>query len=93
MAKKPFRASGDRTPVTGGIPLPDHLIKILADDDAAPDDELGRQAYVLLKLHPGAVSLKFRKSDLSGMDDDTKRLLIADIQFALGVGPLKDKVL
>ena len=63
------------------------------DDDAAPSDDLGRQAYWLLKMNADKVALRFRKSDLASMDDDTKRLLIADIQHALGVAPFKKDVL
>ena len=58
-----------------------------------PSDDLGRQAYWLLKMNASKVSLKFRKSDLAAMDDDTKRQLIADIQHALGVAPFKKSVL
>jgi hypothetical protein len=80
--------SGDRTPVTGGIRRPADLIATPdKSDDNAPDDDLGRQIVWLLKLHPEAC-LKFRKSDISAMDDDTKRTLIADIQHALGVMPI-----
>jgi hypothetical protein len=90
---KHARSTGDPTPITGGIALPNRLISTPPADDAAPDDDLGRQAYWLLKLHPDKVSLKFRQSDLSAMDDDTKRQLIADIQYALGVMPFKGNVL
>lgn len=93
MAKKNSRTMGDPTPVTGGIALPDRLIAKHDSDDSAPADDLGRQAYWLLKLHPDKVSLKFRQSDLSGMDDTTKILLIADVQYALGVAPFKGDVL
>lgn len=93
MAKKHKRIMGDSTPVTGGVALPDRLIATPTAEDGAPDDDLGRQAYWLLKLHPDKLSLKFRQSDLSGMDDSTKRLLIADIQYALGVAPFEGKVL
>jgi hypothetical protein len=87
------RIRGDRTPVTGGVALPPHLVATKGDDDAAPHDDLGLQAYRLLKLHPGKVSLKFRKSDLSKMDNATKKMLIADIQYALGVAPFKSQTL
>ncbi len=93
MAKKIQQGTGDLTPVTGGVALPDHLIATPASDDRVPDDDLGRRVYWLLKLHADKVSLKFRQSDLSGMDDSTKRQLIADIQFALGVAPFKGDVL
>ena len=93
MATKNNISAGDQTPVIGGVGLPDYLVASYIGSDDAPDDDLGRQAYWLLKLNPNAASLKFRKSDLAGMDDDTKRLLISDIQFALGIAPLKTDVL
>jgi hypothetical protein len=93
MPKLPVKKRGDATPVTGGIPLPDCLDGSIGIDDAAPSDDLGRQAYWLLKMNAGKVSLKFRKSDLASMDDGTKRQLIADIQRALGVAPFKKSVL
>jgi hypothetical protein len=93
MARSNPNMGGDQTPVTGGVALPHHLVATSVADDSAPGDDLGRQAYWLLKLHPEKVSLKFRQSDLSGMDDATKRLLIADIQYALGVGPFQGDIL
>jgi hypothetical protein len=93
MPRNCSKKTGDRTPVTGGVPIPDKLISTPTTTDTAPDDDLGRQAYWLLKLHPNNVSLRFRQSDLSGMDDDTKRRLIADIQFALGLAPFKGDAL
>jgi hypothetical protein len=95
MSTERPRTIGDATPVIGGISPPDHLIHSPVVDEGAPEDELGRQAYWLLKLHPDkvSVSLKFRNSDLSAMDDATKRLLIADIQHALGVRTITGAVL
>jgi len=94
MTDRPGQRVGDVTPVTGGIPLPSHLKTALpSDDDDAPSDDLGRQAYWLLKMNADKVALRFRESDLASMDDDTKRLLIADIQRTLGVSPFKRDVL
>lgn len=94
MANRTARQIGDDTPVTGGVALPSCLIAApVVDDDAAPSDDLGRQAYWLLKGNADKVSLKFRQSDLAAMDDDTKRLLIADIQRSLGVVSFKKDVL
>jgi hypothetical protein len=92
MARKKRSSMAD-PPVTGGTRIPDRLIATPASDDAAPDDDLGRHAYWLLKLHPDKVSLRFRQSDLSNMDEATKRLLIEDIQYALGVAPFKSDTL
>ena len=81
---------GDDPPVTGGIDLPPHLIATPAfADECAPDDHLGRLLYWLLKLHPDAISHKFELSDLTAMDDETKRQFIAEIQIALGIAPLR----
>lgn len=89
MPENRLLSLGDDMPVTGGVELPSQMVATPdTSDDCAPDDDLGRQVYWLLKLHPNAVSLKFRQSDLFSMDDDTKRLLIADIQNSLGVSPL-----
>jgi hypothetical protein len=93
MPKRPTQLQGDSTPVTGGVSLPSCLVAKLPDDDVAPNDDLGRQAYWLLKLNSDKVALRFRQSDLNAMDDDTKRLLIADIQRTIGVLPFKKDVL
>jgi hypothetical protein len=89
MDKKQMCVNGDDTPVTGGIDLPMQLTMQLPVDDDAPTDDLGQQAYWLLKLNAGKIALKFRQSDLSAMDDFTKQQLIADIQESLGVKPFK----
>lgn len=93
MPKTSAEIQGDTTPVIGGVDLPAHLTSGFPADDAVPSDDLGRQAYWLLKLHPDKVSPRFRHSDLSKMDDATKRLLIADIQHALGIAPFTGKTL
>lgn len=79
---------GDMTPVLGGTALPADIDSIdPIDDTGYPDDDLGRLAYGLLTLHKDKLRLKFRKSDLSAMDDSTKRALIATIHEALGISP------
>lgn len=93
MTQNPTRPEGDLTPIAGGIALPSNLVDTSDADDVAPTDDLGREAYLLMKLHPDAVSLKFRNCDLSCMDDAAKRTLIADIRRALGIAPLKGNVL
>jgi len=93
MARRTTRQIGDATPVTGGVPLPAHLVATPPCDDDVPSDDLGRQVYWLLKLNADKISLKFRQADLMAMDDDTKRQLIADIQRAIGVAPFKKAVL
>jgi hypothetical protein len=77
---------GDMTPILGGAPLPDDIdIRDGADDPGFPDDELGRMLFWLLRLHADKLSLKFRNSDITGMDDQTKRHLINDIHEVLGI--------
>ena len=90
MIHKSSQNAGDDTPVTGGVPLPSNLVAPLDHaDDAAPHDDLGRQVYWLLKIHANALSPLLRNADPAKMDDNAKRLLIADIQRAIGVMPLK----
>lgn len=97
MAKKPIRRIGDVAPVTGGVDLPAQLTAFPpGDGDApsdAPSDDLGRQAFWLLKLNQDKVALRFRQADLKAMDDDTKRQLIADIQLAMGIAQFKKDML
>jgi hypothetical protein len=93
MAKRTTKQIGDTTPVTGGVSIPSSLVATLSCDDDVPGDDLGRQAYWLLKLNADKVALKFRQSDLAAMDDDTKLQLIADIHKAIGVAPLKKAIL
>lgn len=93
MSNRLTRQNGDVTPVTGGVSLPAHLVSEFPDDNDVPSDDLGRQAYWLLKTNADKIALKFRHSDLAAMDDDTKRQLIADIHRALGIAPFKKAVL
>ena len=81
------------TPIIGGRSLPSQLVSTDSWDDVAPADDLGRQAYWLLKFNSTKIALKFRQSDLMAMDETTKRLLISDIQSSLGVSPFKSDTL
>lgn len=86
MSVKNKSDRGDMTPVLGGAALPADMDWTPADgDDVYPDDNLGRMVYWLMTLHKDKLCLKFRKSDISSMDDLTKKALIADIHEALGV--------
>ncbi|MCY2965428.1 MAG: hypothetical protein NT069_17640 [Planctomycetota bacterium] len=78
----------DEPGVLAGVPMPPTLAFYPTDDEAGPDDELGRRIFRLLKLHP-EVCVQFRLSDLDAMDDATKRLLIADVKSTLVIKPLK----
>ena len=80
---------GDPTPVIGGCDIPSHLIDSPAPFGCPPDDDLGRQVFWLLSLHP-KINLQFRDRDLSGMDDATKQTLLDDIHSILGVTSLYD---
>lgn len=93
MAKRRIQQIGDATPVTGGVALPSRLVASLPCDGDVPSDDLGRQAYWLLKMNSDKIALRFRQSDLAAMDDNTKRQLVADIQRSLGVTPFKKAVL
>ena len=93
MVKKSKHAVGDDTPVTGGIDLAHGLTRQLPADVDLPTEDLGQQAYWLLKLNADKIALKFRQSDLSAMDDATKQQLIADIRDSLGVKPFVKAVI
>lgn len=80
---------GDPVSVVGGVDLPQHLIDAPAADSSFPSDDLGQQLYWLITMNP-SLKLNFRDSDIQSMDDSTKRKLIAHVQFALGITPLKD---
>lgn len=64
MPKLPARLKGDQTPTTGGHPMPSSMVAPFSDCDDAPDDDLGRQAFWLLKMNSGKIALRFRQSDL-----------------------------
>ena len=53
------RRKGDLTPVIGGCDIPQHLIASPAPFGCPPDDDLGRQVFWLLSLHP-EINLQFR---------------------------------
>ena len=84
--------NGDSTPVIGGCGIPAHLIDSPAPIGCPPDDDLGRQVFWLLSLHP-EIDLQFRDRDLNGMDDATKQALLNDIHAVLGVRPLNRSAL
>jgi hypothetical protein len=81
------RKKGDPTPVIGSCDIPAHLTDSPAPFGLPPDDDLGRQVFWLLSLHP-EITLQFRDKDLIGMDNATKQTLLDDIHAILGVRPL-----
>lgn len=93
MSSTHLRGVGDQTPVTGGVSLPAHLIAMDAVSGTAPDDDLGRRAFWLLTLHSKALPAELKSADLSAMNDDAKRQLIADIQGVLEIEAFKSDVL
>ena len=78
---------GDPTPMIGGCGIPSRRIDSPAPFGCPPDDDLGRQVFWLLSLHP-EISLEFRDRDLSGMDDARKQKVLDDIQSILSLRPL-----
>ncbi len=84
---------GDPMPVIGGGAMAVELLDDSGDDFVAssvafPSDSLAQRAYDLLTLNADQLSLKFRNSDLTNMDDSTKRLLIQDLCDSLEIKPL-----
>ena len=73
--------NGDPTPVIGGCAIPCGLIDARAFG-RPPHDDLGRQIFWLLSLHP-EISLPFKDLDLGGMDDAAKQALLSDIHSLL----------
>ncbi len=71
--------NGDPTPVIGGCAIPADLIDAPAPFGCKPDDDLGRQIFWLLSLHP-EVSSQFKDLDLGRMDDAAKQALLSDVR-------------
>lgn len=78
---------GDPTPVIGGCDIPSRAVDSPTPLGCAPDDDLGRQVFWLLSVHP-EINVQFRDRDLIAMDDATKQTLLDDIHSILGVRPL-----
>ena len=79
--------NGDPTPVIGGCAIPAELIDAPAPFGCAPNDDLGRQLFWLLSLHP-EIGSRFKHLDLTEMDDAAKQQLLADVHSILAVCPL-----
>ncbi len=93
MASTHLRGVGDQTPVTGGVSVPSHLVATELVCGIAPDDDLGRRAFWLLTLHSKSLPAELRSTDLSVMNVEAKRRLIAEIQDALGIEAFKSDIL
>ena len=78
----------DELAVAGGVDLPSHLVRITANGESVPTDELSQRLFALMALHP-EVELNFRADDIANMDDSTKSLLISDVQRVLDIAELK----
>jgi hypothetical protein len=84
------KLADDFVPVTGGVALPkgrfrddmDHLRDLVVDSD------LDRHIVQLLALHP-KLRVRFRNQDLRSLDVPTKQALLADMNDALGIRPLR----
>ncbi len=86
-----IKPNGDLTPVIGGCDIPADLIDAPAPFGRPPDDELGRQIFWLLSLHPELGS-QFKHLDLGGMDNAAKQAILSDIHSILAARPLNSAV-
>lgn len=75
---------GDPTPVIGGCEIPARLIDAPPPYGSVPDDQLGRQLFMLLSLHP-EIQPQFQGCDLNSMDGAAKEAMLRDIQCLLGI--------
>jgi len=50
-----------------------------------------RQLVRLLTLHPALKRIRFRNNSLKGLDEQDKKLLLRDMQDALGIARLSDE--
>jgi hypothetical protein len=83
--RRPRRTSED-APVTKSGPMPDFLRNPSLPQLPGDCDQLTADLAVLLTRNAG--NLNFRAPDLKDMDTETKRVLLADLQRALGIKPL-----
>jgi hypothetical protein len=70
-----------------GENIPEDLYRNISIDLPPASDPLGRYATKLMALHTDIID--FRQKDMSKMDDDTKRMLISDMQEILGIKSIK----
>ncbi len=77
--------------VVGGREIPQKFVR---EDVGEPPElkinsDLDRRVARLLALHP-RLRLNFRNNDLTALDDETKRTLLADMYRVLGVTYLQN---
>jgi hypothetical protein len=85
---KTRRFSGDDTPITGAADVPCRPGNPALDDIPEDADPLTVHLLTLIRLNPGIVQFRTDADTLVRMTPDDKRLLLADIQKALGMKPV-----
>lgn len=74
----------------GGEPPKSHVRRDVTEpEDLIVKSELDRRMARLLTLHP-QLRIRFRTSDLSSFDDQTKEALLRDMYDILGIAPLRN---
>lgn len=81
------RPTREDTPIVGSGPMPDALRNQSLPELPDDCDRLTADLTVLISRNAGV--LNFRAPDLSGLDSETKRVLMADLQRALGIKPVR----
>ena len=81
------RPTRDDLPIVGSGPMPDALRNEALPDLPGDCDQLTADLNVLISRNAGV--LNFRAPDLSNLDSETKRVLMADMQRALGIKPVR----
>lgn len=77
--------------VVGGVGLSENATRteLSIPKDLVVSSALDKQVARLLILHP-ELRLKFRNNNLACLADETKRVLLKDMQDILGISPLKN---
>ena len=84
--RKP-RPIPEEIPIVGSGPMPDALRNESLPDLPDDCDQLTADLTVLISRNAGI--LNFRALDLNGLDTETKRVLMSDLQRALGIKPVR----
>lgn len=77
--------------VLGGREIPKNFLRndIVEPDHLIVSDSIDKRIVRSIILHP--IKVKFRNNDLSSLSKATKILFIEDIEYILGIKPLKNK--